>query len=375
MRKPASLPLLIALGLLAAGVGTVEAGGNIEAVKGKEYTITKKHGPWMIMVASFSPVQNVDAQKDEGYTAREAAVELVYQLRHKAGIPAYVFMQDAQKGEIETSNRLQQREKRIYAARRGQICVLAGNYTSIDEKTNTGKSAHRTLAYIKKHFKADFLLKNGARFKSTPGQPSPLSGAFFTVNPLLSPEEVQDATVDPLLVQLNRGQRYSLLENPHQYTLVIATFIGGTSKVMLGGEEEKKSFLESFTPAAYDAAKNSLDKAGEDAIELATAMRNASKYGYGEDFEDVYVWHDSRKSMVTIGGFDSVDDPRIRQFMQRFAAKQKPEPKNPGQAKLVAEFFTIPKTEDFIQAKQHWLFDPAPRVMKVPRIGRRDMAN
>jgi hypothetical protein len=377
VRKPAFTPFLIASCLLAAGFSSLEAASPIEAVKGKEYTITKEHGPWMIMVASFSPVQNEAAQKDGGFTAREAAVELVYQLRDRAGIPAYVFIQDAQKGEIETSNRLQQREKRIYAARRNQICVLAGNYTSIDKGSKAGKSARRTLAYIKKHFKADFLLQHGGRFKPTPGQPTPLSGAFFTVNPLLSPEEVKDATVDPLLVKMNRGQKYSLFENPHQYTLVIATFTGGSSKLMLGDDErEKTSFLDAFTPgdAAYNAAKNSLDKAGDDAMELAEAMRNANKYGYGEDY-DVFVWHDRRKSVVTIGGFDSFDDPRVKQYMERFAAKQKPVPKNPGRAVIVAEFFTIPKSEDFTQAKKHWLFDPVPRVMKVPRVNRRGMAN
>jgi hypothetical protein len=194
---------------------------------------------------------------------------------------------------------------------------------------------------------------------------------------LLSPEEVQDATVDPLLVRLNRGERYSLFENPHQYTLVIATFTGGTSKLSLSRDDnDKKSFLESFTPgdAAYNAAKNSLDKAGDDAVELAYAMRNANKYGYGEDYE-VYVWHDRRKSIVAIGGFDSFDDPRIKQYMQRFAAKQKPVPKNPGKSALVAEFFTVPKTKDFLEAKKRWLFDPVPRVIKVPRVGRREMAN
>lgn len=347
------LVLLVLFTALFVSPSPVDA-GRIEAVKGKEYTITKAHGPWMIMVASFSDVRNREYRK-EGFTARQAAVELVYELR-KAGIPAYVFEQDARVEKIETNNRLQRRERRVYAAQRNMFSVLAGNYSSIDDSTG-----QQTLRHLKTQFKADFLLQNGARFKPTPGQPSPLSGAFMTINPLLSPEEVKAATVDPLLVRLNTQHDYSLFENPNQYTLVIATFTGGGTKLMLGNDEEKeKSLLDQIKPSS------SLDDAAQNALELADAMRNASKVGYAEDYE-VFVWHDKKKSVVTIGGFDSMDDPRIRTLMQKFTAKQKAMPKNPSQKVLVAEFFTVPKTQDYTQARKQWLFDPAPRIMKVPR--------
>ena len=359
MRKLDLTSCLVLSALCAAlflGDSRANAAG-IEAVKGKEYTITKAHGPWMIMVASFSEVRNKEFQKN-GFSAREAAVELVYELRKK-GIPAYVFEQDARLEKIETQNRLQKRERRVFAARRNMFSVLAGNYSSVED--NKGRL---TLKYIKNDFKADFLLENGARFKPTPGQPSPLSGAFMTINPLLSPEEVKAATVDPLLVRLNTQHNYSLFENPNQYTLVIATFTGGGTKLMLGDDEEKKkSILEQIKPSS------SLDDAAQKALELAEAMRNASKVGYAEDYE-VYVWHDQKKSVVTIGGFESMDDPKIRTLMQKFSAKQKAMPKNPSRKVLVAEFFTVPKTQDFTQAQKQWLFDPAPRVMKVPRYSK-----
>lgn len=358
MRKLAQALFLVPVclfALLVMPVSSTSAAG-IEAVKGKEYTITKQHGPWMIMVASFSQVRDENFRK-EGFTARQAAVELVHELRKK-GIPAYVFEQDAKLGEIETNNRMQQRERRVYTAQRNMISVLAGNYSSVNDK-----KGQQTLTWIK-NFEADFLLKNGGRFKPTPGQPSPLSGAFFTVNPLLTPEEVKAATADPLLIRLNTNHNYSLFENPHQYTLVIATFSGTGTKIMLGGDEAKKySLLDQIKPS------NALDKAAQDALGLATSMRNAQKAGYGQDYE-VFVWHDEKKSVVTIGGFDSMDDPRIKTMMQTYAAKQKPLPKNPSQSVTVAEFFTVPKTNDFTKAQKSWLFDPVPRVMKIPRYRR-----
>jgi hypothetical protein len=238
------------------------------------------------------------------------------------------------------------------------ISVLAGNYSSIEDK-----KGQQTLTWIK-NYKADFLLKNGGRFKSTPGQPKPLSGAFFTVNPLLTPEEVKDASANPLLIRLNTNHNYSLFENPHQYTLIIATFSGTGTKIMLGGDEEKQNSL-------FDQIKpsNALDKAAQDALELATSMRNAQKAGYSQDYE-VYVWHDENKSVVTIGGFDSMDDSRIKTMMKTYAAKQKPLPNNPAKFVTVAEFFTVPKTIDFTQAQKSWIFDPVPRVMKIPRYRR-----
>lgn len=343
------------LAMLFSSTSFVGAAG-IEAVKGKEYTITKQHGPWMIMAASFSEVRDENFRK-EGFTARQAAVELVYELRKK-GIPAYVFEQDAKLGKIETSNRMQRREQRVYTAQRNMISVLAGNYSSIEDK-----KGQQTLTWIK-NYKADFLLKNGGRFKSTPGQPKPLSGAFFTVNPLLTPEEVKDASANPLLIRLNTNHNYSLFENPHQYTLIIATFSGTGTKIMLGGDEEKQNSL-------FDQIKpsNALDKAAQDALELATSMRNAQKAGYSQDYE-VYVWHDENKSVVTIGGFDSMDDSRIKTMMKTYAAKQKPLPNNPAKFVTVAEFFTVPKTIDFTQAQKSWIFDPVPRVMKIPRYRR-----
>ena len=30
--------------------------GDVEAVKGKKYSLTKKHGPWMVMVAAIRDV-------------------------------------------------------------------------------------------------------------------------------------------------------------------------------------------------------------------------------------------------------------------------------------------------------------------------------
>ena len=128
---------------------------------------------------------------------------------------------------------------------------------------------HQRRTRIRADFDASFLVKQGGRFKPTPGQPSPLSGAFLTVNPLLSPEEVQQSTVDPLLVKLNTQYDYSLFENPGKYTLVIATFNGKASNFITA--EEDKSIFEEFTVG------DSLDEAANESFAMAESMRKATK--------------------------------------------------------------------------------------------------
>jgi hypothetical protein len=82
---------------------------------------------------------------------------------------------------------------------------------------------------------------------------------------------------------------------------------------------------------------------------------------------DAYVWHDQYKSVVTVGSFDTTDDPRIATAIETYRAKMKAhaETKEPV---LTAEFITLPlkpTAKDPVQKR--WIFDPEPRLMKVPK--------
>ena len=91
-----------AFGLFAA---PVQAKTKIEAVKGKKYEITKRHGPWMVMVASLKDVpEDQRKELENGLSAQEAADQLVYELR-KRGIPAYTYKTDDIIDHIEMADR------------------------------------------------------------------------------------------------------------------------------------------------------------------------------------------------------------------------------------------------------------------------------
>lgn len=325
--------IAITVGLL---VPQEACAGKIEAIKGKEYFLTKKHGPWMIMVAVFSaPPEELKA---DGMGPEEAAQSLVHELRQK-GIPAYTFWRKQSLESIQTINRYQQQVERSYELD-SEICVLAGNYNSPEEKD---KLAKRTLVWIKKNNPR--CLKNDGVYKPTPGQPGPLSGAFLTVNPMLSPEEVKKMQRDPELIRFNSHYDYSLLENPGKYSVVVASFYGNSVTQVSGqsGSGFSKKLKEG----------NGLQVAADQSWQVMRTLRDK---GY-----EAYIFHDRKKSIVTVGSFNSKRDPGIQQIFKKFAAQWKTDPTT-GKPALLAESLVLPSRN----GQWMYTFDPEPKVMEVP---------
>lgn len=345
----ATLPACL---LLLLSVLIPSASADVEAVRGKQYPLTKKHGPWMVMVASIRDVEE-DRRVKDGLSAEEAANELVYQLR-LLGIPAYTYQLEEKLGEISSTG---DSSSRKFVAQHGYISVLAGNFPS-----NTDAEAKKVLQYIKTKFKPDFLSdpKNGGILPRTPGRPSPLSRAFLTANPLFD-GEVRDGEEDNFLVDLNSGQKYSLLQNKSRYTLVVATFFGGSVMQVSGNDSARAMgfFERNFGKSLDDCALR--------AMQLADALRSAKKHGYDRDYE-AWVLHEKYRSLVAIGSFESREDPRIRPLIAQFSGKPSRNPRT-GAEVLVGETFAIPKVTRRGQLPQDsWVFDGTPQILEVPRI-------
>jgi hypothetical protein len=352
-----------------------ESTDKIAAEKGKRYQLTKQHGPWMIMVANFRPVDE-EYRTEQGLTPQEAADELVYELRTK-GIPAYTCSQDTIRGRVNGDELAPDRGGRAlkYRTQDEGITVLAGNYGDPEDSV-----AQKTLAYIKKYHpkfmrqvqkKGTYVnkLSNGGLYRQTPGRPEPLSGAFLTINPALTPEEARQKKVNPLLLKLNSSTEYSLLENPGQYTLVVASFEGKSvtlsnstqfstasgGSVALTSANKLEAIKQSFKNS------DSLDQAAVSAWELAKALRETRGV-------PAYVWHDQYRSVVTVGSFQSQQDPRIPTMAQQFGAKVQEHPET-KQSILTAEAVTIPKeVKPGTQPVKSWILDPQPTLMKVPSL-------
>ena len=252
---------------LSSVVATPAWAEKIEAIKGKVYKLDKQHGPWMVMVASLSeppPEARID-----GPNMKEAANSLVFELRKK-DIPAYIFVQEEEIQPLSTFKRGDKVVRREVKSKDNRICVVAGNYGSSEDRI-----AQKTLNWIKKFNPKE--LTDHAVFHPTPGRPGPLSGAFLTINPMLSAEEASQQKIDPLLVRLNAGRRDSLLANTGKYTLVVASFRGKSQLLSKPSDEE------------FEISR-SLDDAGHQAEVLCYALRE-QKLHFGRQF-DAFVWHD-----------------------------------------------------------------------------------
>jgi len=328
--------------------------GRTEAIEGKRYSLSNQHGPWMIMVASLSDVKG--ANHINGLSAWEAADTIVYELRKK-GVPAYTYSVDEETVDLDGPNSVQTAARRVIA-RQGEICVLAGNFKSIDDE-----KAQEVLKWIKTKYKSSIAdEKKGGLFAKTPGQPSPFGGAMLTINPIYN-GEIQSRKLDDDIVNLNSGAPYSLLENKGKFTLQVATFAGG-SVMQVGNQSSTKAM------AMFERNLGSgLVGCAKEAIALAEALRTASKHGYDSDYE-AWVFHDHYRSIVTVGSFSSRQDPRIEPLVRLFGGRAGTE-----ESRIVTDdgiipaTFTIPlKPTPQNPLTKQWYFDKQTRVMTVPVV-------
>lgn len=366
----------------APGRAVAAPGSRIEADPNKRYRLSRRNGPWMIMIASMQDVPK-ERRTSYGLSAQEAADAMVLALR-QTGIPAYTFSQKQTVDQVKTSSRRAGgKTDRSYISQHDRVVVVAGNYPSAKDanaqktlrfvkglepegNSPTARLARKRFLALRKGFgdRLDGLLndpKAGAVYRPTPGRPDPLSRAFLMPNPLLSANEVMGSKRDPLLINLNKDMEYTLVACPAKYSLVVATFRGKTSTHL------NSALLEKSAAKLDQKLGTTLDKAAMDAWRMTQALRTAKSLGYDRDYE-AYVYHDRYQSIVTIGAFDSKTDPRIKVFQEKFRAKTRMHPQN-GQDVLAAEILSVPRRPKRNKLPDYtWIFDPKPELIEVPRL-------
>ena len=343
MRNASSIILWLSITLMINLLPTNMASAKrIEAVKGKEYTLTKRHGPWMIMVASLA--EPPPERRVEGISPDEAAAALVYELRRK-GIPAYTYSQNEIINQLRTVDRLGRPRQSEYTAQQDRIVVLAGNYGNPDSWI-----AQKTLEYVKKLHPRSW--EEHGIYRQTRGRPGPLSGSFLTINPRLSAEEVAQKKRDPLLLKLNSGREYSILENKGRFTIQVASFHGKS--------------LTGVTTSKFEATVEDL-KVGDSLDEAALSAWHVAKILREQHNQEAYVFHDRHRSVVTVGSFESEDDPQIARVINQFRAKMVRH-RDTGQEHLKAEMVAIPGKRAKDPPLKRFLFDPKPQLVHVPKL-------
>lgn len=279
---------------------------KVDASPDKSYRVGDTAGPWLIMAYAF------DAQDDSAEAMQEAesqAQELVLELRRKFRLKAYTHEMDFDfSGNVEGQGVDPHGDpKRMKYQRSGefkQIAVMVGDFPSIDDPL-----ADKTLRMLK-YAQIDALAKRDvdeirnrlAGFRAMQQyvlssdnpkkQKGPLGRAFMVPNPLLPREYFVPKGPDKLVLEMNKGVEFSLLNCPGQYTVKVATFTGA---VLV--DQKKIKDAEQGKPV-----ESRLAEAADRAHRLTMALR---KQGV-----EAYEFHDRYSSLVTVGSFDNVGAPR-----------------------------------------------------------------
>lgn len=327
---------------------------KIDADPSKTYEIEENHGPWMIMAASFV-----------GPTADQQAQELVLELRQRFRLEAFTFRHTydfTKPTEGRGYDRYggTRRMRYMTNSKFDEIAVLVGHFQSVEDP-----QLEKTLSLLK-HAKPESLdatKKGGSTSQRLVGLRSlytmisnnpdektkgPMGSAFVTRNPLLPKEFFVAKGIDPLVVDMNKDLAHSLLRCPGKYTVRVASF--------RGVDTMKPAEFERLTTQPRKMAK--IDEAAVKASRLCAALR--------EKGIEAYEFHDRTESIVTIGSFDDVGQPRpdgkteinpaVHKIMQDYGPVEKAKP-GTNQVEMYAR---VEKTSNI-------RFDPQPIPVEVPR--------
>ncbi|GIW95788.1 MAG: hypothetical protein KatS3mg110_3829 [Pirellulaceae bacterium] len=327
-------------------------GKRVEADPTKTYLLTEDQGPWMILACSFS-----------GPGAEQQAHELVLELRQRFNLEAYQHkrtfdytepVQGLGYDKYGNPRRMRYRQN----VKIEEIGVLVGNFDSPDEPAIQAtlhkiKYARPDCLDLEKR-KTSYQRFAGLRELQRRLSPDPekkemgpMRAAFVTRNPLLPEEYFRPTGIDPVILQMNTGAPYSLLECPGKYTVRVASF-RGEATMKVNEPLEKRSL--------FGRGPSKLEQAAEKAHRLTMALR--------EKGIEAYQWHDIFESVVTIGSFDSVGTPRpdgyveinpdIHAIIETYRARPRPLPNG-----LIG---LEPKMLDGIP------FDVQPLPVRVPKV-------
>jgi hypothetical protein len=275
------------------------------------YAVTPEAGPWMICAASY---------------VGEAAPELAYLLctylrqQHQA---AYVYNRGNEERR-KLQEELDQRQRmypglprrRVLAhPSEEQLAVLIGGFRDAD-------AASDYLKKVRKWPLPDIKLRSGKPAfdvfqiaEPVPGKNAPeikryainpFHSAFVIPNPVVPRQKLASPKVDPIWKTLNAGEPRSVFKCPKPWTLAVQEFHGAQviqTASTSGGFLDKIGFGDHFGKR--------LDNSAKMAQNVCDMFR---KLGFKS-----YILHTRVNSVVTVGEFDSPNDPELLRTQDQLA--------------------------------------------------------
>jgi hypothetical protein len=296
------------VGCLLIGSGSAHADGiGLQP----DWTVHPEAGEWMVLAASYSCEE-----------AKDLAYQLAHIVRTKHKTASYVFHyvneerkrlreKWEQMRQMDPTGRMQEKTIRVDE----HWGVLVGGFKDMED-------AHEFLQEVRKWELPQLRLRSGKMpydnevmvdkktGKLVRAPVNPFHSAMVVHNPTVKREKANREEDYSFLKKLNSEEEYNLLNSRKPWTLAIKQYNGLTMiKPVLG---EKKGLLERLWPFSNDNQGEMLNAAAHNAHELAKTLR---QLGF-----ETYVLHTRASSIVTVGGFDSLEDPRIDQTRKQVLA-------------------------------------------------------
>jgi hypothetical protein len=302
--------LLFVLAGLAALFALSSARAGVEADPNKDYAICPEAGLWFVCASVFV-----------GPEAPKLAHEMVLEIRSRFHLPAYVLNRGEeerkkQREELDRIHKLYPEAKVPLRHTRieEQCAVLVGGYANVDEATKALKMvkkldppSNEKLMPILTEVRPAEDSPDGQKGLIQYTHVNPFVKSFVVHNPTIPVEHPAAPRNDPLLKKWNSGDSYSLLQCKKPWTLMIAAY-QGTSVIQ----------ARNAPPSVWDKlwgkdTISKLDASSQNAHNLAEVLH---KLGF-----EAYTLHLSQGSIVTVGGFDRADDPKIGELREALSSR------------------------------------------------------
>lgn len=278
--------------------------------------VTPAQGPWLICVNCYS-----------GPESPGVAREMVMELRNRYKLQAYVFSkgEEERRAEFERVKKIVEEYRKLCMEKNlspdnhmrvktrhieNEYAVLVGGYPDADA---AGRDLKRIRALPKPSDKVcpiGLVPEIGkADGNPSPKEKEPKKTNSFTVNPFQTAFVVHNPAIKQerpaewdkmdiaVLKKLNSAEDFSLLKCKKPYTLIVKQFLLPAETRSVSGK-----MFGMTNPFAH---KSDTDVPAQNARTLAELLHKTTHL-------DAYVLHTKYASMVTVGAFESPEDPALR---------------------------------------------------------------
>jgi hypothetical protein len=294
-----------------------------------DYKIKPTDEPYVIFIQCYV-----------GDDCHKLARQMVEELRNSYHLRAYTFNKGAKEKHEEYARVMEeiQKRKEIIVKNHGspdvpirvgyiniqeQCAVILGGYTSmeaakrdLDQRIRNLKELDPKKVSLDKQIVYDEERQAKAfepKIKKSEYVNPFKTTAFVGHNPTI--EQRRPADWDQLdiglLKKLNAGEPYSLLDNKKKFTLAVKNF---PTPTIVQSQATSKGFMENVFGEKSGPRRDS-------AAGAATSLTEWLRKGNIE----AYVLHTKYTSIVSVGSFDSKDDPRLRTMAQMMETQVLPQ--------------------------------------------------